>query len=171
MRLLAAAIDRIPGDHRRGCRVRRWSPTRLGRRGSSWPVPGWVGHRVPGRGPSKLQRPSGDRVKTEVCDARHLAQLLHLGQIVAVTVPSVEQQAARDLVWAREDVRGDLMSARYRLSKLLLRQGIVYYGGKPWTANPKVKPGTSEPNHRLGLGVLRSRDGRSRVKAGSRVTL
>jgi len=25
------------------------------------------------------------------------------------------------------------MSARHRLSKLLLRQGIVYYGGKPWT--------------------------------------
>ena len=68
-------------------------------------------------------------------DARHLARLLHLGEIVAVTVPSVEQEAARDLVRAREDVRGDLMSARHRLSKLLLRQGIVYYGGKPWTGS------------------------------------
>jgi len=85
--------------------------------------------------PSKLQRPSGDRVKTDVRDARHLARLLHLGEIVAVTVPSVEQEAARDLVRAREDVRGDLMSARHRLSKLLLRQGIVYYGGKPWTGS------------------------------------
>ncbi len=85
--------------------------------------------------PSKLQRPSGDRVKTDVRDARHLARLLHLGEIVAVAVPSVEQEAARDLVRAREDVRSDLMSARHRLSKLLLRQGIVYYGGKPWTAN------------------------------------
>ena len=27
------------------------------------------------------------------------------------------------------------MRARHRLSKLLLRHGIVYYGGKPWTAN------------------------------------
>ena len=27
---------------------------------------------------------------------------------------------------AREDVRGDLMRSRHRLSKLLLRQGIVY---------------------------------------------
>jgi transposase len=45
----------------------------------------------------------------------------------------VEQEAARDLVRAREDVRGDLMSARHRLSKLLLRQGIVYYQGKAWT--------------------------------------
>jgi transposase len=83
--------------------------------------------------PSKLQRPSGDRVKTDRRDARHLARLLHLGEIVAVTVPSVEREAARDLVRAREDVRGDLMRARHRLSKLLLRQGIVYYGGKPWT--------------------------------------
>ena len=44
-------------------------------------------------------------------------------------MPSVEQEAARDLVRAREDVRGDLMRARHRLSKLLLRQGIVYTGG------------------------------------------
>ena len=50
-----------------------------------------------------------------------------------MAVPSVEQEAARDLVRAREDVRGDLMSARHRLSKLLLRQGIVYYQGQPWT--------------------------------------
>ena len=68
-------------------------------------------------------------------DARHLARLLHLGEIVAVAVPSVEQEAARDLVRAREDVRGDLMAARHRLSKLLLRQGIVYCGGKPWTGS------------------------------------
>lgn len=83
--------------------------------------------------PSKLQRPAGDKVKTDARDALHLARLLHLGEIVAVTVPSVEQEAARDLVRAREDCRGDLMSARHRLSKLLLRQGIVYDGGKAWT--------------------------------------
>lgn len=57
---------------------------------------------------------------------------MHLGQITEVTVPSIEQEAARDLVRAREDVRGDLMSARHRLSKLLLRQGIVYCGGRAW---------------------------------------
>jgi transposase len=84
--------------------------------------------------PSRLQRPCGDRVKTDKRDARHLARLLHLDEVVEVTVPSVEQEAARDVVRAREDVRGDLMSARHRLSKLLLRQGIVYSGGKPWTA-------------------------------------
>jgi transposase len=84
--------------------------------------------------PSKLQRPSGDRVKTDARDALHLARLLRLDEVSAVVIPSVEQEAARDLVRAREDARGDLMRARHRLSKLLLRQGIVYSGGQAWTA-------------------------------------
>jgi transposase len=52
---------------------------------------------------------------------------------VQVRVPDVAQEAARDLVRARQDARADLMRARHRLSKLLLRQGIVYSGGKAWT--------------------------------------
>lgn len=83
--------------------------------------------------PSKLQKPSGDRVKTDAKDAIHLARLLRLEEITAVAVPSVEQESARDLVRAREDARGDLMRARHRLSKLLLRHGIVYYDGRAWT--------------------------------------
>ena len=81
--------------------------------------------------PSKLIRPAGDRVKTDARDAVLLARLLQLGQIAAVTVPTVEQEAARDLVRAREDCRADLMRARHRISKLLLRQGIMYYGKAP----------------------------------------
>ena len=83
--------------------------------------------------PSKLQRPSGDRVKTDAKDAVHLARLLRLGEVTAVAVPTVAEEAARDLVRAREDSRGDLMRARHRLSKLLLRQGIVYSDGQAWT--------------------------------------
>lgn len=83
--------------------------------------------------PSKLNRPAGDRVKTDAKDALLLAQLLQLGQIVPVRVPTITEEAARDLVRAREDVRGDLMRARHRVSKLLLRHGHVYYGGAAWT--------------------------------------
>lgn len=83
--------------------------------------------------PSRLQRPSGDRVKTDARDALHLARLLKLGEIVQVAVPSVQTEAARDLVRARDDARSDLMAARHRLSKLLLRHGLVYSGGKAWT--------------------------------------
>jgi transposase len=82
---------------------------------------------------SKLQKPSGERVKSDAEDAIHLARLLRLDEITAVAIPSVDQEAARDLVRAREDCRGDLMRARHRLSKLLLRRGIVYYGGQAWT--------------------------------------
>lgn len=83
--------------------------------------------------PSKLNRPAGDRVKTDAKDALLLAQLLQVGQIVPVRVPSITEEAARDLVRAREDVRGDLMRARHRVSKLLLRHGHVYCGGNAWT--------------------------------------
>jgi transposase len=83
--------------------------------------------------PSKLLRPAGDRVKTDRRDALHLARLLRTDQVVEVTVPSVEQEAARDLVRAREACRADLMRARHRLSKLLLRHGVVYSGGAAWT--------------------------------------
>lgn len=82
---------------------------------------------------SKLQRPAGDRVKTDARDALHLAKLLKLGEIVAVAIPTVEAEAARDLVRARDDARSDLMSARHRLSKLLLRNGIVFEGKQTWT--------------------------------------
>jgi len=83
--------------------------------------------------PSKLHRPAADRVKTDARDALHLARLLRMDQIVEVRVPSPAQEAARDLVRAREDVRADLMRCRHRLSKLLLRHGIVYCGGQAWT--------------------------------------
>lgn len=100
--------------------------------------------------PSKLARPSGDRVKTDKRDARHLARLLHLDDIVEVAVPSVEQETARDLVRARDDARGDLMAARHRVSKLLLRQGIVYSGGKAWTKTHQRWLGT----HRFAVRSL-----------------
>jgi len=88
--------------------------------------------------PSKLQKPARDRVKTDARDAIHLAKLLRLGEVVVVAVATIEQEAARDLVRAREDCRGDLMRARHRLSKLLLRHGVVYCGGDAWTGKHEV---------------------------------
>jgi transposase len=82
---------------------------------------------------SKLHRPAGDRVKTDARDAMHLARLLRLDEVTAVRIPAAAEEAARDLVRAREASRQDLMRARHRLSKLLLRHGIVYCDGKAWT--------------------------------------
>ena len=82
--------------------------------------------------PSKLERPPGDRVKTDRRDARRMARLLHIGEITGIRVPSEVQEDARDLFRARDAARVELMRARHRLSKLLLRHGIVYSGGKTW---------------------------------------
>jgi transposase len=61
--------------------------------------------------PGKIERPAQDRVKTDRRDAERLVRLLMVDGLYAVRVPSVEQEALRDLVRAREDVRGDLMRA------------------------------------------------------------
>jgi transposase len=82
--------------------------------------------------PSKIPRAPGDKVKTDRRDAERLARLLRLGELVAVRVPEPHEEAARDLVRAREDARGELMRARHRLSKLLLRHGLVY-DSSAWT--------------------------------------
>lgn len=82
--------------------------------------------------PSKIQRAPADRVKTDRRDAERLARLLRLGELVAVRVPELHEEAARDLVRAREDARGELMRARHRLSKLLRRHGLVY-DASAWT--------------------------------------
>jgi transposase len=83
--------------------------------------------------PSKIPRASGDRVKTDRRDAELLARLLLAGKVHAVRVPGAEEEALRDLVRARETVRVDLMRSRHRLSKLLLRYGIRFDGGRAWT--------------------------------------
>ena len=123
----------------RGLSGRRWrSPMRPARRVRVGAVPACRRDRVFGSSALEVAAPIRDRVKTDTRDARHLARLLHLGEIVEVTIPGIEQEAARDLVQARDDVRGDLMSARHRVSKLLLPQEIVYSGGKAWTGKHEL---------------------------------
>lgn len=80
--------------------------------------------------PSKLLKAAGDRVKTDPRDAMVLARLMRLDEIVAITIPSVDQEADRDLIRAREACRAELMRARHRLSKFLLRNSIVFPQGK-----------------------------------------
>jgi len=62
--------------------------------------------------PGKIERPAQDKVKTDARDAERVLRLLMIDALVAVRVPTVEEEAIRDLVRAREDVRGDLMRWR-----------------------------------------------------------
>src|SRR5256714_14192815 len=84
--------------------------------------------------PGKTDRPRSDRVKTDRRDAIRLARLLAAGELVLVTIPSIEREQLRDLVRCREDIRADLMRARHRIGKLLLRREIYYDGpAVAWT--------------------------------------
>lgn len=51
---------------------------------------------------------------------------------MAVRVPTIVEESARDLVRAREDARVELMMCRHRLSKLLLRHDFIYDGSTCW---------------------------------------
>jgi transposase len=84
--------------------------------------------------PGSIPKASGDRVKTDRRDAVRLARLLAAGELSFAFVPTVEEERFRDLVRCIEDIRGDLMRARHRLSKFLLRRGERYPGpGGAWT--------------------------------------
>ena len=76
--------------------------------------------------PGSIPKGPGDRVKTDRRDAIRLVRLLAAGELRFAFVPSAEDEAFRDLVRCIEDVRGDLMRARHRLSKFLLRRGHRY---------------------------------------------
>ena len=84
--------------------------------------------------PGHIPRHPSDRIKTDPRDSLRLARLYAAGELKLVRVPTLEEEQLRDLVRAREDVRGDLMRVRHRLSKLCLRRELQYPGpGKAWT--------------------------------------
>jgi len=84
--------------------------------------------------PGLIPRGPSDRIKTDQRDAERLVRLLVAGELHRVAVPTVEEEALRDLVRAREDLRGDLMRARHRLAKLLLRHDVRFDGPeRNWT--------------------------------------
>jgi transposase len=78
--------------------------------------------------PGSIPKGPGDRVKTDRRDAIRLVRLLAAGGLRFAFVPSVADEHFRDLIRAIDDVRGDLMRARHRLSKFLLRRGERYVG-------------------------------------------
>lgn len=84
--------------------------------------------------PSLIPRRPGDRVKTDRRDAAQLALLYRADALTALHIPSEQEEAARDLLRCREDIRVDLLRARHRLSKFLLRHGRRFTATKKaWT--------------------------------------
>jgi len=82
--------------------------------------------------PSLIPRKAGDRVKTDRRDALQLARLLRSGDLTPIYVPSVEDEAIRDLTRARDDAMRNLKAAKLRLKSFLLRLGLNYTGKASW---------------------------------------
>ena len=81
---------------------------------------------------SKMHRPAADRGrKNDRRDAEWLARLLACRNVVEAWVPDERTEAARDLSRALEDARDDLQRARQRMSKFLLRHGLVFDEATP----------------------------------------
>jgi len=82
--------------------------------------------------PSLMPKKAGDRITTDRRDAVQLARLMRSGDLTRVYVPTVEDEAIRDLTRAREDALRDLKAAKFRLKAFLLRQDIRYTGQATW---------------------------------------
>lgn len=82
--------------------------------------------------PGLIPRKAGERVKTDRRDALTLARLHRAGELTAVWVPGPEQEAMRDLVRAREDLKASERRLRQRLGAFLLRHGHLYSGKSRW---------------------------------------
>jgi len=98
--------------------------------------------------PGMITRSATERIKTDKRDALKLARLFAAGQLVLVHVPTLEHEQLRDLARCREDARQDLMRAKHRIGKFLLRRELYYPGrGRAWTRE-----------HRTWLASLRFAD-------------
>ena len=84
--------------------------------------------------PSQIPRKSGDRIKTDRRDAITLAKLHRAGELTSVYVPTLEDEALRDLVRGREDAQKALRKSKQQLGAFLLRHHIIYSGKTMWSS-------------------------------------
>src|SRR3989442_6147968 len=104
-------------------------------------VSGYVLHRqLTARGvacsviaPALTPRRAGQRIKTDRRDAVKLVRLFRAGELTAIHVLDESEEAVRDLVRCRDDLRRDVLRWRHRVLKLLARHGRAYLAGKNWS--------------------------------------
>jgi len=82
--------------------------------------------------PALIPRRPGDRIKCDRRDALTLARLFRAGELTAIRVPDVDDEAMRDLTRAREDAISVERRAKQRTTALLLRHGRRYPGKTTW---------------------------------------
>ncbi|AIP00095.1 putative transposase [Burkholderia pseudomallei] len=82
--------------------------------------------------PSLIPKKPGERIKTDRRDSIKLARALRAGDLSAVHVPGIEDEAFRDLARAWVSAKDDLKQARQRLKSFLLSHGVRYPGKADW---------------------------------------
>jgi transposase len=84
------------------------------------------------RAPSLIPKKPGERVKTDRRDAIKLVRALRAGDLSAVYVPGVEDEAFRDLARAWSATKDDLKQARQRLKSFPATARCAYTGSANW---------------------------------------
>ncbi len=82
--------------------------------------------------PSMIPRKAGVRIKNDNRDAISLARLMRAGELTAIYVPDLEDEAVRDLTRARGDARIAERKAKQRLNSFLLRNDFIYPNKTKW---------------------------------------
>jgi transposase len=138
----APTVDRIANDEPS---VRRLvaqfpDPRRLRACYEAGPTGYELARLLPGMGvrcaviaPALIPKAPGDKIKTDSRDCRRLARLHRAGELVCIRVPTLAEEAVRDLCRARADMLADRARARHRLGGFLLRHGQIWRGGSTWT--------------------------------------
>jgi len=83
--------------------------------------------------PGLIPRKPADRIKTDRRDAHSLALALRAGQLTGIYIPTEQDESVRDYLRMYESLRGDVRVCKQRILHFLLRRGIRYDGGGPWT--------------------------------------
>ena len=84
--------------------------------------------------PNKVPRLGSSRIKTDARDAVLIARMLKNNEGESIYIPTADDEAARDLLRCREDLKSELQRTRQQLQKMLLRTGFIYDKEKrPWT--------------------------------------
>lgn len=89
--------------------------------------------------PSKTPQVSRNKVKTDKRDAKRLAEYLRSGHLTEIRVPTEEEEALRDLIRAREDIKRMETNTKRRILALMLRHGRIWRGTRHhWTKRHRI---------------------------------
>jgi len=84
--------------------------------------------------PNKIFKTKTDKIKTDKRDAILIARMLKNNEGDSIYIPTADDEAARDLLRCRDDIKSEMQRTKQQLLKFLLRSGFIYDKEKsPWT--------------------------------------